>query len=243
VYADVHLHLYEAESPERLVRESLDGGVKFLLSAGEEMESSRRSVELTSLEGVYAAVGVHPAKAMQPYDVKELERLLEHPRVVAVGEVGMDAKYERFGVPLERQRRVFLDMIRLAKEHDLPVSIHSGRSFREVAEIVFSSDIRAHFHWYSGSVSLALELAESGHLFSLGPAILYYKNYRGLVELLPLSSLATETDYPVRIGGEENHPLRVKEVVEYVASIKGTDVEKTADTLYKNALSFFRVRP
>ncbi len=243
MYADVHLHLYEAENPASLVEKSRERGVDLFVTAGEDVPTSGRCVDLTELPGVYAAVGVHPSKAREPYDVKELERLLEQSKVVAVGEVGLDAKYERFGISLERQRRVFLDMVRLAREYDLPLVVHSGRSFREVLNILFSSDVRADLHWYSGSVSLAVEAAESGFMFSLGPAILHYKNYNGLVEALPLSSLMTETDYPVRIGGVENGPWRVTEVVKRVAEVKGENEEKVGKVLYNNTLNFFKVKP
>ena len=243
MYADVHLHLYEAEDPVSVVKEAREAGVDFLVTAGEDLVTSEKCTELTSLPGVYAAVGVHPAEAKEPYNLAVLEGLLENERVVAVGEIGLDAKYERFGVSIERQRRVFLDMIRLAREHDLPVVVHSGRSFREVIEILFKSDVRALLHWYSGSVSLAVEAAESGLMFSVGPALLHYKGYNALVESLPLSTLATETDYPVRIGGRENHPARVREVVERIAEIKGVPIQKTASALYNNALSFFGVGP
>lgn len=243
MYADVHLHLYEAPSPKEIVERSLETGVNVFVTAGEDVPTSQASVELTELPGVYAAVGVHPSRAKEPYDIKELQKHLDHPRVVAVGEVGLDAKYERFGVSLERQKRVFLDMIRLAKEYDLPLVVHSGRSFKEVLNILFSSDVRADLHWYSGSVSLAVEAAESGFMFSLGPAVLHYKNYNGLVEALPLSSLMTETDYPVRIGGVENGPWRVVEVVNKIAEVKGEGEEKVRKRLYNNALNFFKVKP
>ncbi len=243
MYADVHLHLYEAEDPKRIVSEAQEKGVNFFLTAAEDLRTAEKCVELTVLDPVYAAVGVHPSKAKEPYDVKELEKLLEKEKVVAVGEIGLDAKYERFGISMDRQRRVFLDMLRLAREYDLPVSVHSGRSFREVIDILLRSDVQAHLHWYSGSVSLAVEAAESGMMFSVGPAVLHYKNYNGLVETLPLESLMTETDYPVRIGGVENHPSRVIDVAKRIAEIKGVPFDRVRRALFNNALSFFGVRP
>ena len=243
MYADVHLHLYEAEDPEGLVAEAQEKGVEFFLTAAEDQETSLRCVELTKIPPVYAAVGVHPSKTDKPYDVKQIERLAEEEKVVTIGEIGLDVKYEKFGISMDRQRRVFLDMLRIAREYDLPVSVHSGRSFREVIDILLRSDVRAHLHWYSGSVSLAVEAAESGMMFSLGPAILHYRNYNGLVESLPLESLMTETDYPVRIGGVENHPVRVIEVAKRISEIKGIPLERTRRVLFNNALSFFGVRP
>ncbi len=240
MYADVHLHLYEAPDPKKLVAEAREGGITLLITNGENVDTSRRCVELTDLPGVYAAVGIHPSSSNKPYDRSVLENLLDNDRVVAVGEIGLDAKYD---IDMDLQRRVFEDMVSLASEHDLPVIVHSGRSYREVADTLFRYDVLADLHWYSGSLDVALELAQSGHFFSLGPASLKGGKYRALIDELPLFQLLTETDYPVRIGGKDNHPLRVREVVEHIARVKNLPLEETRSAIYNNALKFFGVGP
>lgn len=240
MYVDVHLHLYEAPDPKTLVSEAREGGVILLVTNGEDIETSRRCVELAELPGVYAAVGIHPSSSNKPYDRSILENFLNNDRVVAVGEIGLDAKYD---IDMDLQRRVFEDMISLASEYDLPIIVHSGRSYQEVAQILFRHDVLADLHWYSGSLDVALELAHSGHFFSLGPASLRGGKYRALIDELPLSQLLTETDYPVRIGGKDNHPLRVQEVVEHIAQVKNISLEETRSAIYNNTLKFFGVRP
>ncbi len=237
MYADVHLHLYGAASPEKLVSEAREGSVNLFISAGEDVETSRKCVELTRLEGVFAAVGVHPSHArIEP----AIEKLIGEG-VVAIGEIGLDEKYEKFGVPLERQREAFEFYLRLAEEYGLPVVVHTGRSYREALDILLKYDVPVLLHWYSGSVSSAVEAVEHGFYFSFGPAILKYKSYEALLSVIPLKNMMTETDFPVRVGGRENHPIRVVEVAKKIAEVKGLPLHETVHTLYKNARHFFHI--
>ncbi len=228
---DAHLHLYEAPSPEKIVSEARKGGVTILITAGEDEETSRRCLELSSLEGVYAAVGVHPSRADTHFSLS-----LEN--AVAVGEIGLDEKYS---IPLRIQEQTFRRMLELAKEYEKPVVVHSGRSYKRVMEILSHYDVNVLMHWYSGDVETALEGVNRGYLFSFGPAALKYSSYRALIDVIPVENILTETDYPVRIGGRENHPLRVKEVLSLISSIKGDDEDRIARIIYKTALSFFQL--
>ena len=220
-----------------VVSEAYEKGVNLFITAGEDYETSKRCVELTSLEEVYAAVGVHPSRAMIDPRIEELIG----DKVVAIGEIGLDKKYDKFGIPVGRQIEVFKYYLQLAKEYNLPVVVHTGRSYKEALEILFRYDVPILLHWYSGSVSLAIEAAESGFYFSFGPAILKYRNYDALLSTIPLKNMMTETDFPVRIGGRENHPSLVIEVAERIAEVKGVSLRETVGTLYKNALDFFDI--
>ena len=162
--------------------------------------------------------------------------------VVAVGEIGLDKKYEKFGVSLDVQKKVFEKMIGLAKEYSLPLVVHSGRSYKEVFEMLDSVENNVLMHWYSGSISMAVEYSERGNFFfSFGPAILKYDNYKGYIYSLDLDFLLTETDYPVRVGGRENHPARVIEVLEKIAEIKGLPRKKVEEKVERNFKRFLGV--
>jgi len=242
VFSDVHAHLYYI--PEEEIRRIPGEGLDFVLSAGEDLETSLKCVELARSHGfVYAAVGIHPSRAASATR-EELERtagLLGEQEVVAVGEVGLDAKYVRLPSDWERQVRVFSHFLELAREHDLPLTIHSGRSFREVMDMVLQADVLPVFHWFSGPLSYALQAIEAGAYFSLGPAILHHDSYVPLVDVLPLDRILLETDTPVRFRGVEARPWWVKRVAERIAEIKNTDVGVIERKTRENALDVFGV--
>ncbi len=236
MYVDVHNHLYYAASPSLLVRESLEKGVELIVVNAEDEETSKKSLTLADGKHVFAAIGIHPSKRGDP---SFLHGIISE-RVVAIGEIGIDAKYERYGIRMEEQRKRFREQLLIAKEYDLPVIVHSGRSWKEALVTVMSMDVKADFHWYSGSVRYAVEWAESGYYFSLGPAVIKYPSYDALVRELPLSSILTETDYPVRIVGDP-HPADVIKVVSHISGLRDMDERDLARSVRENARRFLGV--
>ena len=237
MYVDAHNHLYYAEDVNRLVEESVRKGVTKMLTAGEDVSTSTKCVEISDGKHVFSAVGIHPYNASKASedDVKQIEKLLEYDTVIAIGEIGLDKKYEQYGVIMDIQESVFLKMVSIAKEYDLPIVVHSGRSYKRVAELIQGFENNILMHWYSGSIKTALELTDTGNVFfSFGPAAVKYDNYRGLISVLPEDVILTETDYPVKIGGEENNPVKVRDVVKRISDIKNIPVEKVIRHIYRN---------
>ncbi len=201
---DSHAH-YESEQFDA-DREELLGsllpqkGVVGVINMGSDMESLRQTVELCDkYDYFYGAVGIHPECAADlPEDwLEQVEALLSHPKIVAVGEIGLDYHWED-ACPRERQKEVFIAQLELAEKHGLPVVIHDREAHGDMMEILRKFKPKGVVHCFSGSVELARETVALGMYIGLG-GVVTFKNARHSVEVakdIPLDRLLTETDAP-----------------------------------------------
>lgn len=228
-------------------------GVEIVINPGADMESSRRAVEIAqSVKGVYALVGIHPHEAAVTgtAELKIVDELLSAPRVVGVGEIGLD--YYRDISPRHDQMRIFRAQMDLARERDLPVQIHDRDAHHDTMEVV--SEYVQHIpsivlHCFSGSPEMAAELIGLGCYISIaGPVT--FSNARKVVDVVrqvPLERLLIETDSPYLtpspFRGQRNEPAHVREVATKVAEIKGMEIEEVASVTADNAMRIFGISP
>jgi len=217
---------------------------------GYDLEASREAARIAkNHEGVYAIVGVHPhnAKAMNASTVDSLRELAHDPRVVAIGEIGLD--YYRNLSPRARQKEAFEQQIRLANELQLPIVVHDREAHADVLEVLrrFDKNAKGILHCFSGDLSMAEEVIEMGYVISIaGPVT--YPNARRLHELvqhLPDESIVLETDCPFlppqSKRGERNEPLFVLETAHKVAELKGMQLDELVELTSRNARSIFQI--
>ena len=263
---DSHTHLNNdtltPEEREALAKEIEESAVKYVCDIGFDMPSSRLAVEhVHKYPWCYAAVGMHPhdSKDMTEEGMEELRRMSEDPKVVAIGEIGLDFHYDLS--PREDQRYWFRRQIRLANELGMPIVVHSREADRECMDILieegaFSEERKKLFddgtphvdiHCYSGSAEFAKEYLKLGAVLGVdGP--LTYKNNRKTVEVVetvPVESLLVETDAPyltpVPFRGKQNKSQYVEYVARKVAEIKGMEYEDAARITLENAKKFYRI--
>lgn len=250
---DTHAH-YDADAfdADRLeLLASMPGrGVELILNPGCDVPSSRAAVELAErFPFVYAAVGVHPEECggWTGGELEALRELARHPKVRAIGEIGLDYYWEE-NPPRELQKEVLHAQLELAEELDLPVIIHDREAHGDCLEIV-----RAHpkvtgvYHCYSGSLEDAKVLVKLGWMLSFTGSITF-KNARKAPEIiawLPMERIMVETDSPyltpVPYRGKRNDSGYVRLVAEKIAEIKGLDPEKVARITLENGRRFFRI--
>jgi TatD DNase family protein len=256
---DSHAHLdmphFDADR-EAVIARARQAGVMAILTLGVDEESSQRAVSLAQQhEGVYAAVGIHPHEAKQA--TSELYKILVAlarervaNRIIAWGEIGLDYHYQHS--PPEVQRREFRRQIRLARELDLPVCIHSREAHDDVLTILeeeMASDVGVVMHCFSGDEGVARRCLDLGFYISFaGPVT--FQNARQLpavVPLVPNDRLLIETDapylspYPWRGREHRNEPARVAVIAARVAELKGIDVEELGQAATRNFRALFRV--
>ena len=251
---DTHAH-YNAgqfDSDRDAVLSALPGqGVGLVVNPGCDLESSRQAIALAEkYPFVYAAVGVHPEDCAnwQDSDVDELRKLAAEPKVVAVGEIGLDYYWEE-NPARELQRRVFRAQMELARELDLPVIVHDREAHGDSLDIVREfPQVRGVFHCFSGSVEMAQELVRRGWMISF-TGVLTYKNARKAVEAaraIPMDRLMIETDSPymapVPHRGERNHSGFVVHTCQKLAEIKEIDPEECARITMENGKRFFQIQ-
>lgn len=248
---DTHCHLdfdvYDGQR-DKVVAEANATGVHTIINIGVDRNSSVRSVELAdTYDSVYAAVGVHPHDAKTLTDKVELEikELAHRPKVVAIGEIGLD--YYRNLSPHDIQRKAFRRQLELAVELKLPVVIHTRESFRETVDIVreYATDlVGGVFHCFPGNNDDAFEVFSLGFIISVGGVITFKDSRMSRVAAeAPLDKIILETDAPyltpVPHRGKENHPAYVKYVYKKLAELRGIGVEEVEKVIDRTAQKLF----
>ena len=251
---DTHTHLdfphFDGDR-EQVIGQALAAGVGAIVDIGTDLASSQAAVALAeAYPQIYAAVGVHPhdAKTLTEETLEELGVLALHPKVVAIGEIGLD--FFRDLSPRDKQRQAFQQQLALASEVGKPVIIHDRDAHSEVMAILRRWIEGGHqpagvLHCFSGDLAMAQEAIELGFYISIaGPVT--FKNARRLRELvrqLPLEKLLVETDCPYLTPhphrGKRNEPAYVKLVAQEVARIKEMSLEEIARITSNNAQALF----
>ena len=250
---DTHAHYDdEAFDPDReLLLESLpQRGVALVVNPGCDLESSRKAVAYAAeYPHVYAAVGIHPENCggFTPADMDALRQLAQQPKVVAIGEIGLDY-YWAENPPRELQQRVLRDQLALAQELDLPVIVHDREAHADSLAIVQEFPaVRGVFHCFSGSVEMARELLKRGWYLGFdGPVT--YKNARKTVEVAlecPLDRMLLETDSPymapVPVRGTRNDSRNVRYIAEKLAALRGLDTDELIRLTAENGKRLFGI--
>jgi len=251
---DTHAHLedekFEADVDE-VIERAKDKGVSLILNVGYNLSHARMSVALAEkFDNIYAAVGLHPhdAKDAEKGLWDELYKLADHPKVVALGEMGLDYYWDNS--PRDIQRDVFRHQIGMAKDLQMPIIIHDRDAHQDVLTIVKeerASEVGGVFHAYSGSWEMAKEVLDLGFYISIGGPVTF-KNARKILEVVekvPLDSLLIETDCPYLTPhpyrGKRNEPGFVKLVAEKIAEIKKVSFEEVAVKTKTNGMKVFGI--
>ena len=252
---DSHCHLnfnaFDEDRAEVLAR-AKEAGVVAVINPATHLDDSRQIVALAEkIPSLYAAVGFHPNHALEFNDeaLAELRELAGHPKVVAIGEIGLDYYWDKAPRPV--QHRVFEQQLALAKAADKPVIIHQREAAADTMTVLeeWGAD-QAHpglvLHSFSGDLAMAEAALALGFYIGLSGPITF-KNARDLPDIvtaLPLERLLVETDAPFLsphpFRGKRNEPARVKLVAERVAALKKLSPAETSRHLTENTITLFK---
>lgn len=262
VFYDTHAHLSSRELAgdlEDLLVRAVAAGIARIITVGIDLESSQRAVQLASDHPmVYAAVGWHPTHADQaPEDVRaDLRDLARHPKVVAIGETGLDYFHlpsKRGGTVADdlrhtaKQKTLFRQHLELAAEMGLNCVVHERKSFEDALEAVrpFAGRVRGQFHCFSGDVAALQRVLALGSIVSY-TGILTFKNSGTVREALaatPLQHFMLETDAPYLAPepyrGKRCEPAYVREIAATAAAVKGISLEELSEATCAAAQAFF----
>lgn len=251
---DTHAH-YDDErfdgDRDALLASMPERGVELIVNPGCTVKTSRTAVELAArFAHVYAAVGIHPENChdFTPAQIDDLRALAARPKVVAIGEIGLDYYWEQ-NPPREFQQEVFRDQLALAQESGLPVIVHDRDAHADCLAIVKEfPQVRGVFHCFSGSVEIAQELIKRGWYLGFdGP--LTYKNAKKAVEVakvVPLDRVLLETDSPymapVPVRGTRNDSRNVSHIAAKFAEIRGMSTDEIIALTNENGRRFFGIQ-
>ena len=258
---DSHAHLdfsqFDADR-DAVIERAREAGLVAILNVGTDLASSKAAVALAErYDFIYAAVGFHPhdAKRVNAKVLDQLRVLTRHPKVVAVGEIGLD--YYRDRSPRPTQRQAFADQLAMAAELELPVIVHSREAHDDVMEALRewitlppvggTEGGLGVLHSYSGGPERLEEVLELGFYVSISGPVTFPKadRLRQVAEIVPLERLLVETDCPfltpVPRRGRRNEPALVRHVVEAVARARGVPAEVVAQATADNLGRLFDI--
>lgn len=254
MWFDSHCHLNDEAFKEdfsEVIGRAVEAGVSGMMVVGCDLSSSLRAIELAhTYSMVWAAVGIHPhdAKCWGPKVRGEIEQLLREPKVMAVGETGLDYHYDYS--PRDDQRRAFREQLEIASEYRKPVIIHNREAHGDTMQILTEVGIGEAggvMHCFSGSKETAAACIKKGLYISFAGA-LTFKNARNLTEVaveVPLDRILVETDAPYLtphpFRGERNHPGLVPLVGEKLAELKNLPVEIVMEATTCNSRNLFKL--
>lgn len=260
---DTHAHYdddwFDADR-DALLSSMPEHNVGLILNPGCTVETSETAVRLAeTYDFVYAAVGIHPEYSMgvTAADIDRIRELSAHPKVRAIGEIGLDYYWEKRSPettpPREEQQKLLRAQLELAREVNLPVIIHDREAHEDCLNIVKDfSDLRGVYHCYSGSLEYAKEILALGDWYISFTGVITYgkaKKARRIIENLPIERIMIETDSPYLTPEPErlekkrvrNSSLFVHRVAEQIAEFKGMTVEEVERITTENGKRFFGI--
>jgi TatD DNase family protein len=256
-YVDAHCHLQfdqYAQDREDLIARMREEGIAAIV-VGTDAETSREAVALAEKhEHLFASVGLHPSSAGEAFPGEKYRELAEHPKVVAIGECGLDY-FRGEGDEIKRvQGEALRAHTALATELDKPLIIHVRASkgtmdaYQDLIAIlreekVAHPNLRGDIHFFAGGVSEAEAFVELGFTISFTAVITFARDYDEVIRAVPLASILAETDAPyvapASRRGTRNDPLAVVEVAATIAAIRDEDPESVRSILLANAQRLF----
>lgn len=254
MFIDTHAHLFFENFKDDLddiISRAKDNGVDYIVVPATDLKTAREAIAIAEkYEQIYATVGIHPhdTKDWNESLIPEIEKLANHKKVVAIGEIGLDYYYD-FS-PKDQQIKAFKSQLDLAIKLELPVVIHNRDSDTDIMRIINSycgSGLKAQFHCYNGSLEDAIELMKMNHFISFTGNITFKKNdeLRNILKHINLNHLMLETDSPfmtpVPHRGKRNEPAYVSIVAQQVADIHKISLEEVGKITSLNTFRFFGI--
>ena len=250
---DAHVHLSDAEynnHTDELVADAKTSDVKALVSNSMDLKTSIDNLNLAEKNPglVYPALGIHPwnVNVLKENELEDTLKLIsdenQKKTVVAIGEIGLDAKYEKIW---DKQLMVFDKMLRLAETLALPVIIHSRGTTVQIVNMLPSYNLkRVLLHWFSYPLTALSQAVSHGYYITEGPPTAYSLGIREVVANVPLTNLLTETDGPVKyykppFNGQMTKPSFIRTVVDAIAEVKKVSVDDVVEQIAKNFELFF----
>ncbi len=251
---DSHVHLDAPEFNEDrdlVIARALEAGVSRFITIGaaDGFESAKRAIALAERHPfIWASVGIHPHDGRTDFDVDKLRKLASHPRVVAIGETGLD--FFRDWCPANLQEHWFRAQVELAKELKKPIVIHSRDAGAQCYQTLYemgASEVGGVFHCYAEDADFAFKLAKINFLVSF-PGVLTFKKSEGMREIakkIPLSQIMLETDAPFMapepVRGKRCESAFMAHTAKTLATVKGVSVEEIALQTTNNAKKLFKI--
>ena len=245
---DTHAHIYYDDYSDHIddvIQAASNNGVKKIISVGIDLATSEKCIKLAeTYPSVYATCGYHPHEAVNAPKgyLYELEPFYAHPKVVAVGEIGLDYHYN-FSEPHD-QKKVYREQLEMARSMDLPAVVHCRQSEDDVIRgIQHSGHKSGVIHCFASDPDFANSILKIGFYISFTGMITFVKELEEVVREVPLNKMMVETDSPYLSPkphrGKKNEPAFAMHVAEKIAALKNISLEEVAEITTKTAYNLF----
>ncbi|MCL1819694.1 MAG: TatD family hydrolase [Oscillospiraceae bacterium] len=251
-YFDTHAHYDDKRfnhDRDAVLSSLTEHGVELVVNPGADMRSSRAALRLAEkYPFIYAAVGIHPhdAAEVNEENVSELKRMAAMPKVVAIGEIGLD--YYRDLSPRDVQKRSFERLLQLAQELQIPIIVHDRDAHADTLDILRGFKLKAVvYHCFSGSLDYARTLLGLGWYLSFTGSITFKGAYKSheTIRYMPIDRLMLETDAPYLAPqsnrGERNDSTLMPEATRLIADLRGITLEELTETTFETGKRFFGI--
>ena len=249
MFTDTHCHIYKEyyENIDEILKRALESNINRVINNGCNRESNKEVLALANTyNNMYVALGIHPESidTYQKEDLTFIEENLSNPKVIAIGEIGLDYHYTKENKTL--QIKLLESQLKIAETHNLPVIIHSREATEDTINTLKKYHIKGVIHSFSGSLETAKIYIKMGYLLGIN-GVITFKNskLKEVIKEIPLEHLVLETDSPYLtpepFRGKPNEPARIKEIATFISELKGISLEELARITNENIMRIFDI--
>lgn len=245
-----HLEMDDFDEDRNDVFKRIEDKLELAIQVASDIPSNQNVLEYCEkYPFIYGAIGLHPhdSESFSDEFYQFLEKNISLPKILAVGEIGLD--YFKAHSPVETQKTIFRTLLRFAKKHDKPVIIHSREAFEDILQILNEEKIeRVVFHCFSGNWEEAQKILGKGYMLSFSGTVTFPKNLTGqeVLKNVPMDRFFVETDAPfltpVPFRGKRNEPVYVEHTAKKAAELKQLPIEKIVEATSQNVKRFFGIK-
>ncbi len=249
MFTDTHCHIYKEyyENIDEILKNAKENKINRMINNGCDKKSNSEVLELIGkYENMYGALGIHPENVEEyiQEDIKLIEKQLNHKKVIAIGEIGLDYHYTKENK--EKQKKLLEEQLSLAEKYHLPVIIHSREATEDTINILKNYKTKGVIHSFSGSLETAKIYIKMGYLLGIN-GVITFKNskLKDVIREIPLENIVLETDSPYLtpepFRGKRNEPARILEIAKFISELKEISIEELARITNDNIKRIFDI--
>lgn len=249
MFTDTHCHIYKEyyENIDEILKNAKENKINRMINNGCDKKSNSEVLELIGkYENMYGALGIHPENVEEyiQEDIKLIEKQLNHKKVIAIGEIGLDYHYTKENK--EKQKKLLEEQLSLAERYHLPVIIHSREATEDTINILKNYKTKGVIHSFSGSLETAKIYIKMGYLLGIN-GVITFKNskLKDVIREIPLENIVLETDSPYLtpepFRGKRNEPARILEIAKFISELKEISIEELARITNDNIKRIFDI--
>ena len=249
MFTDSHCHLYQEyyDDLDTVIKESTLNKVNCYINDGCDQKSNAEVLKLVNIyDNMYGTLGIHPEN-VEDYteeDLKFIEDNLNNPKIVAIGEIGLDYHYSKENK--DEQIKLLELQLQMAENYNMPVVIHSREATLDTLTILKKYSVKGVIHSFSGSLETAKEYLKMGYLLGVNGVITFKNaNIKDVIKEIPLDKIILETDAPYLtpepFRGHKNSPAHILDIAKFVAELKNVSLEDLANITNQNIANLFKI--